>query len=105
MLHTENSISSFNPFISVTLSKTEKGFAPPVEHIGQPAHVQKEMGMTWSETSRMANVHYPWLKSGYLQERKKQLQKVINELDPHSPVSKTLPDIFLGSRSSGIILV
>ncbi len=31
--------------------------------------------------------HKPWHKSPYLQERKQQLQPVMNELDPHEPVS------------------
>ena len=44
-------------------------------------------GIEWSNTHRSASVHYPWQKSTYLQERTTQLQNVLNELDPHQPVS------------------
>lgn len=46
------------------------------------------LGIEWSNTHRSVSVHYPWQKSSYLQERTTQLQNVLNELDPHQPVSE-----------------
>ena len=74
----------------MTLTQTERGYAPPVEHIGRPDTVRKSMGTDWKETRRMANIHYPWLKSQYLQERKQKLVNVIEEICPHHPVSVVL---------------
>lgn len=72
---------------SITLNKTEKGDVTPIEHIGHPASVKEDMGTKWSQTRRMANIHYPWWKSNYLEERKSHLEDVITELDPFTPVS------------------
>lgn len=44
-------------------------------------------GIEWSNTQRSTSVHYPWRKSTYLQERTRQLQPALRELDPHQPVS------------------
>ena len=48
------------------------------------------VGIEWSNTHRSASVHCPWQKSTYLQERTKQLQTVLHELDPHQPVRRKL---------------
>ncbi len=74
----------------MTLTQTERGYAPPVEYIGKPDRTRMNMGTDWYETRRMAHIHYPWLKSQYLNQRKEQLTSVINELMPHDPVSEAL---------------
>ena len=71
----------------MTLTQTERGYAPPVEHVGKPERTRQMMGTDWKENRRMLYVHYPWLKSQYLHERKNQLSGVLNELMPHKPVS------------------
>ncbi|XP_078360257.1 MYCBP-associated protein-like [Oculina patagonica] len=71
--------------VNMTLTQTERGYPPAVEHIGKPIYIKNEMGIEWSNTHRSASVHYPWQKSTYLQERTKQLQNVLHELDPHQP--------------------
>lgn len=71
--------------INMTLTQTERGYPPAIEHIGKPICIKNEMGIEWSNTHRSASVHYPWQKSTYLQERTTQLRTVLNELDPHQP--------------------
>ena len=78
----------FFPY-SITLNKTEKGDGTPIEHIGHPASVKEDMGTKWAHTRRMTNIHYPWWKSSYLEERKSHLEDVITELDPFTPVSSS----------------
>jgi len=71
--------------INMTLTQTERGYPPAIEHIGKAIYIKNEMGIEWSKTHRSASVHYPWQKSTYLQERTKQLQTILHELDPHEP--------------------
>ena len=71
----------------MTLTQTERGYAPPVEHIGRPETIRKSMGTDWMETRRIAHIHCPWLKSEYLDRRRWELRNVINEMAPHRPVS------------------
>jgi len=71
--------------ISITLNQTEKGLAPPIEHIHRPTHIKSEMGTMWGQTKRVQSVHYPWERSSYLEERKSQLEDIIQELDPYQP--------------------
>lgn len=71
--------------INMTLTQTERGYPPAVEHIGKPIYIKNEMGIEWSSTHRSASVHQPWQKSTYLRERTNQLQNVLHELDPHQP--------------------
>ncbi|XP_032226527.2 MYCBP-associated protein [Nematostella vectensis] len=71
--------------ITMTLTQTERGYPPPIEHISKPITIKNEMGIEWSSTHRKAAVHYPWQASGFLQERKEQLNSVMNEIDPHQP--------------------
>ncbi|XP_025083097.1 MYCBP-associated protein-like isoform X2 [Pomacea canaliculata] len=70
--------------IHVTLTQTECGYPPPVEHIGIPQNVRQEKGMTWDQ-DYSSPVHHSWQSSSYLHARLKLLQPVINELDPHKP--------------------
>ncbi|KAJ7394063.1 hypothetical protein OS493_003736 [Desmophyllum pertusum] len=56
-----------------------------LKHIGKAIYIKNEMGIEWANTHRSASVHYPWQKSTYLQDRTKQLQTVLHELDPHQP--------------------
>ena len=73
--------------LSITLGETEKGIVSSIEHVGHPSNVKSEMGTNWSTTSRMKTIHHNWWNSTYLSERKEYLKDVINELDPHKPVS------------------
>ncbi|XP_071490212.1 MYCBP-associated protein-like [Diadema antillarum] len=68
----------------MTLTQTERGYPPPPEHIGHPKMVKKEMGNAWGP-GRASPVHYPWHRSQYLKERKRQLQHVMDDLDPFKP--------------------
>ncbi|KXJ26552.1 MYCBP-associated protein [Exaiptasia diaphana] len=71
--------------IMSTLTQTEQGYPPPIEHIGKPIYVKNEMGIEWSNTRCKSAVHYPWHESRFLQERTEQLAHVMNEIDPHQP--------------------
>ena len=71
---------------SMTLKQSERGYPKPIEHLGIPGCVREEKGWYWNPNHR-APVHYPWHKSPYLEQRKKELQPIIDELDPHEPVS------------------
>ncbi len=73
---------------SMTLTQTERGYPPVVEHVGKPVAVRREMGIDWSDTEsyRSTMVHHSWRKSDYLQKRKEELKDVIDELCPHKPV-------------------
>ncbi|XP_070535835.1 MYCBP-associated protein-like [Ptychodera flava] len=70
--------------IQMTLTQTERGYPPPVEHIGNPKVVQQEKGTTW-QAGRSTPINYPWKKSQYLHQRKQQIQEVMEELDPYKP--------------------
>ncbi|KAL5019985.1 hypothetical protein ScPMuIL_002877 [Solemya velum] len=70
--------------IHMTLTQTEKGYPPPVEHVGIPQSIRMEKGWNWSAQHRPP-IHYPWHEAPYLSQRKKQLQKLMNELDPQNP--------------------
>ncbi|XP_046350342.2 MYCBP-associated protein-like isoform X3 [Haliotis rufescens] len=70
--------------IHMTLTQTEKGYPVPVEHVGLPQTVRKEKGCPWSPNYTVP-VFYPWHKAPFYEKRKRQLQSVIDELDPHQP--------------------
>ncbi|XP_046580766.1 MYCBP-associated protein-like isoform X2 [Haliotis rubra] len=70
--------------IHMALTQTEKGYPVPVEHVGLPQTIRKEKGCPWSP-SYTVPVFYPWHKAPFYEKRKKQLQSVIDELDPHQP--------------------
>lgn len=70
--------------VHMTLTQTEKGYPPPIEHVGIPAAIRKEKGWSWVPTHTRP-MHYPWHKSDYLEKRKKELMKYEEELDPHKP--------------------
>lgn len=70
--------------VHMTLTQAEQGYPPPVEHVGLSSCVKREKGITWEpEYSRPAQ--RPWHQTAFLQQRHKQLQEVMNELDPHKP--------------------
>ncbi|XP_052779742.1 MYCBP-associated protein-like isoform X3 [Mya arenaria] len=69
---------------SMTLTQTEKGYPPPIEHIGIPPAIREEKGWNWAPTHTRP-MHYPWHKAPYLEQRKKQLKPYEEELDPHKP--------------------
>jgi hypothetical protein len=54
--------------------------------MGVPKSIRNEKGWHWPPY-HTTPVHYPWHKNPYLEERKNQLKDVINDLDPHKPVS------------------
>ena len=87
---------------SMTLTQTERGYPPVVEHVGKPVAVRREMGIDWSDTEsyRSTMVHHSWRKSDYLQKRKEELKDVIDELCPHKPVC-----VFLGHLQQKLDLV
>lgn len=68
----------------MTLTQTECGYAPPIEHIRNPAIIKTEMGLPVGE-GRTSPVYYPWHQSQYLKERRDQLLAVMEELDPFKP--------------------
>ncbi|XP_050397125.2 MYCBP-associated protein isoform X4 [Patella vulgata] len=74
--------------VHMTLNQTECGNYPPLEHVGIPQTIRQEKDLTsrwtWGEYHRN-EVHYPWHKTPYLSARQKQLQHLINEIDPHQP--------------------
>ncbi|WAR25478.1 MYBPP-like protein [Mya arenaria] len=70
--------------VHMTLTQTEKGYPPPIEHIGIPPAIREEKGWNWAPTHTRP-MHYPWHKAPYLEQRKKQLKPYEEELDPHKP--------------------
>ncbi|XP_076438931.1 MYCBP-associated protein-like isoform X3 [Babylonia areolata] len=70
--------------IHMTLSQTECGYPPPVEHVGIPERVRDEKGIQWEPDYRTPS-HHPWHRTSYLYQRRKQLQPIIDELSPHKP--------------------
>ncbi|XP_023932821.1 MYCBP-associated protein-like isoform X2 [Lingula anatina] len=72
----------------MTLTQTERGYPPPIEHVGVPTMIKEEKGVYWSKPS--TPVHYPWDRSAFLKQRKQQLQTVMDELDPHKPDMSSL---------------
>ncbi|XP_038078337.1 MYCBP-associated protein-like [Patiria miniata] len=71
--------------IHMTLTETERGYPPPIEHVGQPAAVKMEMGAKLDSSRPGTPVSYPWHQSKYLKERRQQLNKVMQNLDPYIP--------------------
>ncbi|XP_062521856.1 MYCBP-associated protein-like isoform X2 [Corticium candelabrum] len=69
--------------INLTLTQTEKGHPPAIEHVGKSIRTQIETGMFWP--AHVAPVNYPWKVSPYLAQRTKQLQPIMNEIDPYYP--------------------
>lgn len=63
----------------MTLTQTEKGYPPAIEHIGLPGRMKIEKGVDWERTK---TPRYPW-KFPFYVERKQQLSEVMAELDPH----------------------
>ncbi|XP_077993073.1 MYCBP-associated protein-like isoform X1 [Glandiceps talaboti] len=70
--------------VQMTLKQSERGYPPPIEHVGNPTIVQQEKGTTW-QTGRSTPINYPWKRSQYLHQRKQQIQEVMEELDPYKP--------------------
>ncbi|BFZ25781.1 hypothetical protein BsWGS_28820 [Bradybaena similaris] len=70
--------------LHVTLTHTQKGYPPPIEHVGLSQIVKKEKGCDWKGNENVY-VNYPWHKSEFLSQRIKQLQPFIDEIDPWKP--------------------
>ncbi|CAL1533076.1 unnamed protein product [Lymnaea stagnalis] len=70
--------------IHMSLTQTQKGYPPPVEHVGLPTLIKEEKGCEWIGKGN-AHVNYPWHKSDFLNQRLKQLQPYIEEMDPWKP--------------------
>ncbi|XP_074657573.1 MYCBP-associated protein-like isoform X3 [Tubulanus polymorphus] len=81
--------------IHMTLRQTDKGYPPPIEHVGVPITVKEEKGIDW-ESRCSTPINHPWNKSRswsksvYRDVRLDQLKPIINEMDPHKPVMKRL---------------
>ncbi|XP_022092227.1 MYCBP-associated protein-like [Acanthaster planci] len=71
--------------IHMTLTETERGYPPPIEHIGQPTAVKKEIGAQLDSSRPGTSINYPWHQSKYLKDRRQQLDNVMLNLDPHTP--------------------
>ncbi|XP_033115516.1 MYCBP-associated protein-like isoform X2 [Anneissia japonica] len=71
--------------IHMTLTQTERGYPPPVEHIGHPDTVQKEMGVQLEGVRSSTPVNYPWKKSTYFKDWKNKLRDVMIDLDEFKP--------------------
>jgi hypothetical protein len=69
--------------ISLTLTQTEKGHPPPIEHIGKPNQTKIETDTFWPVQT--VPVNYPWKHSSYLAKRTEQLQPIMKEIDPLNP--------------------
>ncbi|GFO47749.1 mycbp-associated protein [Plakobranchus ocellatus] len=70
--------------LHMTLTQAQRGYPPPVEHVGLPAMVRKEKGCEWLGKNN-PHVNYPWHKSPFLEQRQKQLQPYMEEMDPWKP--------------------
>ncbi|CAG5114452.1 unnamed protein product, partial [Candidula unifasciata] len=70
--------------LHMTLTQTQKGYPHPIEHVGLSKIVKKEKGCDWSGKENVY-VSYPWHKSEYLNQRLKQLQPFIDEIDSWKP--------------------
>ncbi|KAK6958793.1 MYCBP-associated protein-like isoform X1 [Biomphalaria glabrata] len=75
--------------IHMTLTQTQKGNSPPVEHVGLSQVVKAEKGCEWHGKT---NVHfrYPWHKSEFLNQRLQQLQPYIDEVSSWKPEFESL---------------
>ncbi|XP_064644995.1 MYCBP-associated protein-like isoform X2 [Lineus longissimus] len=79
--------------IHTTLTQTEAGFPPPIEHIDVPKYVKEEKGIDFEKPS---TPNYPWDKakswrnSEFLKQRVNQLRPYMNELDPFKPIMDDL---------------
>ena len=68
------------------MTLTEGGHPPELELIGVPDHVRREKGLRTGIEKNVPS-HYTWGESVYLANRRKQLEMVLTEIDPHRPVS------------------
>eukprot|EP01137_Pigoraptor_chileana_P013405 Opistho-2@4664 len=63
-----------------TLTRTERGEPPELEWLGKPGVVHFELGMEPSSSTS-----HPWKDSKYLSQRKRQLRKIVESLNPLQP--------------------
>ena len=57
----------------MTLNRSERGMPPEVERIGQPL---------WSRQGQV----YPWKRNKFFEQRRRELDSVLSEREPHKPV-------------------
>lgn len=75
--------------IHATLTQTEKGYPPPMEHVGHSRLARTERGLDWVPTTPTrggpgSSRRYPW-KGPFYERRTTELREVMEELDPHLP--------------------
>lgn len=98
--------------LNITLTETEKGKGPPLEFVGIPNIVKKELGML-SSSEKNAPLHHTWRGSSYLAKRKTDLEfdkhfhkpemselQVVGSGKPQSPVSLATRSASLDSLDS-----
>ncbi|XP_059140041.1 MYCBP-associated protein-like isoform X2 [Physella acuta] len=73
-----------NNGIHMSLTQAQRGYPPPVEHVGLSQLGKAEKGCEWLG-KKNSHVNYPWHKSEFLNQRLQQLQPYIQELDPWKP--------------------
>lgn len=83
--------------VHMTLNQTERGYPPPIEHVGVPKTILEEKGTNFSRPNTPFNK--PWHKNPYLAQRKEQLQQQMNELDPYQPDIGALSLVGKGSSN------
>ncbi|XP_071943244.1 MYCBP-associated protein-like isoform X2 [Antedon mediterranea] len=71
--------------IHMTLTQTERGYPPPVEHIGHPDVIKQEIGVQLEGVRSSTPVNYPWKKSSYFKDWKNTLRDVDIDLDEFKP--------------------
>ncbi|XP_065910195.1 MYCBP-associated protein-like isoform X3 [Dysidea avara] len=98
--------------LNITLTRTEKGLESPLEFVGLPNVVKRELGIT-SSVEKNAPLHHTWSGSSYLARRKKELQfnrhyykpemselQVVGNAHPQSPPSTATRSASLDSLDS-----
>ncbi|XP_067933605.1 MYCBP-associated protein-like [Watersipora subatra] len=75
--------------LHMTMSQTQQGYPPPIEHVDIPASIRKEKGLS-SNRPKSGMQNKPWHRSSFLSERISELKPVMQDLDPHKPASDGL---------------
>uniref|UniRef100_H3B2Z4 MYCBP associated protein n=1 Tax=Latimeria chalumnae TaxID=7897 RepID=H3B2Z4_LATCH len=68
--------------IMISLTQTERGFPPPITHIGKPQTVCQESGEVPPQNSKF---HHTWEDSLFLKQRREELKDLLKELDFNQP--------------------
>ncbi|NWU91495.1 MYBPP protein, partial [Upupa epops] len=68
--------------LTMTLTQRERGFPPPVTHMGKPHTVQMETSL---KLPKRIPFHLTWDKSVFLKHRRQELKSVLEELEFYKP--------------------